>query len=234
MKRDEEFRTHSRKKKKGVGFSLFFFLLEVKNVAILYTKSIFTHAQILSEANFAKQRRFGVLFTQRRGVLFRTRRRQRSRGALGTRRVLRFSFFLERCVCAIRCDLFRPRERREIPFRCALTLSLSSFFLSLIIIITTNTTSKTVLDGCSGDRFRTLDGFIPRRVGRSRLGERHFRPLRFHPSAERNQRIAVRGDERDGISSGWRDRSRRRFDRHLGTIRGRERTDVNRRRMVRA
>jgi hypothetical protein len=31
---------------------------------------------------------------------------------------------------AIRRDLFRPRERREIPFRCALTLS-PLFFLSL-------------------------------------------------------------------------------------------------------
>ena len=31
---------------------------------------------------------------------------------------------------AIRCDLFRPRERREIPFRRALTLS-PLFFLSL-------------------------------------------------------------------------------------------------------
>ena len=83
------------RKEKGVGFSLFFLVLEVKNVAILYSK-VYTHAQILSEANFAKQRRFGVLFTQRRGVLFRTRRRQCSHGALGTRRV-RFSF-LERCV----------------------------------------------------------------------------------------------------------------------------------------
>ena len=147
-----------------------------------------------------------------------------------------FLIFFRTMFDAIRCDLFLPRERREIPFRRALTLS-PLFFLSLsliIIIITTNTTSKTVLDGCSGDRFRTLDGFIPRRVGRSRLGERHFRPLRFHPSTQRNQGRAVRGDERDGISSGWRDRSRRRFDRHLGTIRGRERTDVNRRRMVRA
>ena len=31
---------------------------------------------------------------------------------------------------AIRCDLFLPRERREIPFSCALTLS-PLFFLSL-------------------------------------------------------------------------------------------------------
>ncbi|CCO17559.1 predicted protein [Bathycoccus prasinos] len=78
MKREEEV---SRGRKKGGWFSLFFFLLEVKNVAISYVK-VYTHAQILSEANFAKQRRFGVLFTQRRGVLFRTRRRQYSRGSL--------------------------------------------------------------------------------------------------------------------------------------------------------
>lgn len=144
------------------------------------------------------------------------------------------SFFIFRVTFdLIRFDLF-PVKKGEIPFSCALTLS-PLFFLSLShLLLLLLTPSKTVLDGCSGDRFRTLDGFIPRRVGRSRLGERHFRPLRFHPGAERNQGIAVRGDERDGISSGWRDRSRRRFDRHLGTIRGRERTDVNRRRMVRA
>ena len=112
MKRDEEV---SRGRKKGGWFSLFFFLLEVKNVAISYVK-VYTHAQILSEANFAKQRRFGVLFTQRRGVLFRTRRRQRSRGALGTRRVLRFSFFLERCVMRFDVISFVPVNEGRSPF----------------------------------------------------------------------------------------------------------------------
>ena len=77
------------RKEKGVGFSLFFFVLEVKNSPFKH-ESI-THAQILSEANFAKRRSFGVLFAERSGVLFRTRRRQYSWGSLGTRRV-RFSF----------------------------------------------------------------------------------------------------------------------------------------------
>ena len=104
------------RKETGVGFSLFCFVLEVKNVAILYSK-VYTHAQILSEANFAKQRRFGVLFTQRRGVLFRTRRRQRSRGALGTRkRVLRFSFFLERCLMRFDVISFVPVKEGRSPF----------------------------------------------------------------------------------------------------------------------
>ena len=114
MKRDEE--GFTRKEKGGGWFSLFFFLLDVENVAISYVK-VYTHAQILSEANFAKQRRFGVLFTQRRGVLFRTRRRQRSRGALGTRkRVLRFSFFLERCLMRFDVISFVPVKEGRSPF----------------------------------------------------------------------------------------------------------------------
>ena len=125
MKRDE----FLEEGKRGLVFS-FFLPSRRKKRRHFLRKSIHTHAQILSEANFAKQRRFGVLFTQRRGVLFRTRRRQRSRGALGTRRVLRFSFFFRTMCDAIRRDLFRPRERREIPFRRALTLS-PLFFLSL-------------------------------------------------------------------------------------------------------
>ena len=98
MKRDEEEGFLRGRKKGGLVFSFFLPSRRIKKRRHFIRKSIHTHAQILSEANFAKQRRFGVLFTQRRGVLFRTRRRQRSRGALGTRRVLRFSFFLERDV----------------------------------------------------------------------------------------------------------------------------------------
>ena len=215
------------RKEKGVAFSPFFLCSWSKKLSILYTK-VYTHAQILSEANFAKRRSCFVR-AERSGVLFRTRRRKCSRGSLGTQSV-RFSF-LEWCL--IWFDLISSPWKKRSPLVVLWPSLLSSFFLSLIIIITMNTTSKTVLHGCSGDRFWTLDRFIPRRVGKSRLRERHFRPLRFHPCAERNQGIAVYRDEWDGISSGWRDRSRRRFDRHLGTIRGRERTDVNRRRMVR-
>jgi len=57
---------------RGWFFSFFFFVLEVKN-APLYTKVYHTHAQILSEANFAKRSFF--VRAERSGVLFRTRRK---------------------------------------------------------------------------------------------------------------------------------------------------------------
>lgn len=122
------------RKEKGVAFSPFFLCSWSKKLSILYTK-VYTHAQILSEANFAKQRRFGVLFTQRRGVLFRTRRRQCSRGALGTRRV-RFSF-LERCLMWFDLISFFPKWKKGDPLSlCSDPLSsLLSFSLLLLLLL---------------------------------------------------------------------------------------------------
>ena len=83
-------------------------------------------------------------------------------------------------------------------------------------------------------RFRTLHRSLPCRTRRARTGKGHLRPLRFYARAERDEGIAVRGDERDGLSRRRRDGPRRRLDRHLGTTRRRERTDAHRRRVVRA
>ena len=75
---------------------------------------------------------------------------------------------------------------------------------------------------------------LPCRTRRPRTRQGHLRPLRFYARAERDEGIAVRGDERDGLSRRRRDGPRRRLDRHLGTTRSRERTDAHRRRVVRA
>ena len=83
-------------------------------------------------------------------------------------------------------------------------------------------------------RFRTLHRPLPCRTRRPRTRQGHLRPLRFYARAERDEGIAVRGDERDGLSRRRRDGPRRRLDRHLGTTRRRERTDAHRRRVVRA